>query len=135
MPAKAQQFVPKGMKRDYSDSKADPQFAFENHNIRITSRENSTLLSITNEKGNTPVVFSPDPYSVIRVQSSYDPARRSTHFRCRFDNNTPTTFDFVLTLEDGSTENLHTERSEDDSVFTIGTIQGRPAVKFVYVAP
>lgn len=51
MGAKAQMFTPKGMKRDYSDSKASPDFSYENHNIRITSRGDSTLLSITNERG------------------------------------------------------------------------------------
>lgn len=52
MGAKAQQFVIKGMKRDLSPSKADPNFAFENHNIRISARDGSTLLSVTNERGN-----------------------------------------------------------------------------------
>ena len=51
MGAKAQMFTPKGMKRDYSDSKASPDFSYENHNIRITSRGDTTLLSITNERG------------------------------------------------------------------------------------
>ena len=46
MGAKAQQFIPKGMRRDYSASKADPQFAFENHNIRITTREDKQAFYI-----------------------------------------------------------------------------------------
>lgn len=47
-----------GMLRDRSISKTDNQFAFENHNIRITARDKDTLLSVTNEKGNVPIVFS-----------------------------------------------------------------------------
>ena len=47
-----------GMLRDRSISKADNQFAFENHNIRITARDKDTLLSVTNERGNVPIVFS-----------------------------------------------------------------------------
>lgn len=58
MPAKAQMFVPKGMKRDLSPSKADPNFAFENHNIRISARDGATLLSVTNERGNEEVKWA-----------------------------------------------------------------------------
>lgn len=47
-----------GMLRDRSISKTDNQFAFENHNIRITARDKDTLLSVTNERGNRQVVFS-----------------------------------------------------------------------------
>lgn len=42
----------KGMTRDASVSRFSPEFAFDNHNIRITAREGNTLLSVTNEKGN-----------------------------------------------------------------------------------
>ena len=78
MGAKAQQFVPKGMKRDYSASKADPQYAYENHNIRITSRESNTLLSITNEKGNSPIVIDP-PLKYVGIDISYIPGTSTTH--------------------------------------------------------
>ena len=80
MGAKAQMFVPKGMKRDYSASKADPQFAFENHNIRITTREDKTLLSITNEKGNSPIVLDPE-ISYIGIDVVYNPGSTSTQSR------------------------------------------------------
>lgn len=89
MPAKAQQFVPKGMKRDYSPSKADPQFAFENHNIRVTPMEGSTLLSVTNERGTAPAKFSVDPYNKITVISSYDPASDSTTISAKAARITP----------------------------------------------
>lgn len=42
----------KGMTRDYAVSRFNPEFAFDNQNIRITAKENTTLLSVTNEKGN-----------------------------------------------------------------------------------
>lgn len=60
MAAKAQIFIPKGMQRDLSVSKADAQFSFRNHNIRITTRGEDTLLSITNEKGNQVAPLYPD---------------------------------------------------------------------------
>lgn len=45
------QFVNKGMNQDISISKASNEFAFRNHNIRLTAINDRTLLSITNEKG------------------------------------------------------------------------------------
>lgn len=45
------QYVIKGMNRDLSISKSSNEFSFENMNIRITARDDNTLLSITNEKG------------------------------------------------------------------------------------
>ena len=47
--------VIKGMQRDLTVSKFNPEFTFDAQNIRITARENNSLLSITNEKGNKPI--------------------------------------------------------------------------------
>ena len=44
-------FKIKGMQRDLSASAFNPNFAYENMNIRITPDKENTLLSITNEKG------------------------------------------------------------------------------------
>lgn len=52
MEIKRTQLQPKGMSQDLSISKFNPEFSYENRNIRITSREDSSLLSITNERGN-----------------------------------------------------------------------------------
>lgn len=51
MAMKQEQHVIKGMQRDLTVSKFSPEYAYENMNIRITAREHSTLLSVTNEKG------------------------------------------------------------------------------------
>ena len=56
MEQKVEQFILKGMQRDTSISKASNEFSFENMNIRITARDNNTLLSVTNEKGNKEVL-------------------------------------------------------------------------------
>lgn len=61
----SQEFVVKGMQRDLSVSKFNPEFAFENMNIRITAREDNTLLSITNEKGNKACAFKSNKISRI----------------------------------------------------------------------
>lgn len=51
MPMKQEMHVITGMQRDLTVSKFSPQYAYENMNIRITARENNTLLSVSNEKG------------------------------------------------------------------------------------
>lgn len=55
MEAKVAAFINKGMRKDLSISKSLNDFAFHNHNIRITARDKDTLLSVTNEKGNKAV--------------------------------------------------------------------------------
>lgn len=45
----------KGIQRDLSVSKFNPEYAFDAHNIRLTAINDSTLLSVTNEKGNKEV--------------------------------------------------------------------------------
>jgi len=51
MEHKIAQFGNKGMSQDTSISKSSNELVFENRNIRITAREDGTLLSVTNEKG------------------------------------------------------------------------------------
>lgn len=51
MESKKTAHVFRGMQKDLSTSKRQEQFLFDAKNIRITNREDSTLLSITNEKG------------------------------------------------------------------------------------
>lgn len=52
MPLKSSQHFFKGMQRDLSVSKFNPEYAFDAQNIRITARDNNTLLTVTNERGN-----------------------------------------------------------------------------------
>lgn len=44
-----------GMHQDLSESAASDKYAYENMNIRIDSRNNNTMLSIENEKGNSQI--------------------------------------------------------------------------------
>lgn len=55
MTPKTSSHIIKGMQKDTSKSKLSKEFAFDAKNIRITAREDGTLLSITNEKGNTEI--------------------------------------------------------------------------------
>lgn len=57
MEIKQAQLVIRGMQQDLSISKFNPEFSYENRNIRITAREDSSLLSITNERGNKVLQF------------------------------------------------------------------------------
>lgn len=51
MALQAEQHIFKGMQRDLSKSKFSNEFAYDAKNIRLTAREDGTLLSVTNEKG------------------------------------------------------------------------------------
>ena len=55
MALKKEQHFIRGVQRDLSVSKFNPEYAFDAQNIRITAREHSTLLTVTNEKGNKKV--------------------------------------------------------------------------------
>lgn len=45
-------FKTKGMQRDLSASAFNPEYAYENKNVRVMPTDESTLLSLINEKGN-----------------------------------------------------------------------------------
>ena len=49
---KVAQFKIKGMQRDLSASAFNSEYAYENKNVRIMPTDESTLLSLINEKGN-----------------------------------------------------------------------------------
>ena len=46
------QFKTKGMQRDLSASAFNPEYSYENKNVRVMPTDESTLLSLINEKGN-----------------------------------------------------------------------------------
>ena len=53
------QHIPqKGMNKDLSISKFTPEFTYDNYNVRLNSNEDSSLFTITNEKGNIKTSFS-----------------------------------------------------------------------------
>lgn len=70
MPLKSSQHFFKGMQRDLSVSKFNPEYAFDAQNIRITARDNNTLLTVTNERGNKEIPLqspSGDPVAIDGV--------------------------------------------------------------------
>lgn len=58
MERKQVQFKTKGMNRDLSVSAFNPQFSFENMNLRLSTNEGNTMLSWVNEKGTLPLAVS-----------------------------------------------------------------------------
>lgn len=60
----------KGMQRDLTVSKFNPEFAFDAQNIRITARDNNTLLSVTNEKGNKEITLKDSNGSAVALQGT-----------------------------------------------------------------
>lgn len=96
MQQKVQQFMIKGMQRDTSISKASNEFSFENKNIRITAREDNTLLSVTNEKGNLEIENINIPgevlgYATINKYLVLFTTEESTDYIIRVDFNSPIT--------------------------------------------
>lgn len=71
---KQENHIIKGMTRDLSVSKFNPDFAYECKNIRITARDNSTLLTVTNEKGNLelPITYNSTPLQVQGTLIGYN---------------------------------------------------------------
>ena len=66
MATQVEQHLFKGMQRDLTRSKFSPEFAFDAMNIRLTAREDNTLLSVTNEKGTKeiPLYEAGNPISI-----------------------------------------------------------------------
>lgn len=71
---KQENHIIKGMTRDLTVSKFNPQFAYECKNIRITARDNSTLLTVTNERGNSeiPILSNNNPLQVLGTLIGYN---------------------------------------------------------------
>lgn len=70
MAVKAENHIIRGMQRDLSVSKFNPEFAFECKNIRITARENNTLLTVTNEKGNTEMPLKTNTGTAFSIEGT-----------------------------------------------------------------
>lgn len=67
MALKKEQHIFRGIQRDLSVSKFNPEYAFDAQNIRLTARDNNTLLTVTNERGNKELTLntpSGDPVSI-----------------------------------------------------------------------
>lgn len=57
MQNKSQTYKIKGMNRDLSYSAFNPDFSYENYNIRITTTDSNSMLRVSNEKGNREITL------------------------------------------------------------------------------
>lgn len=149
MEVKQVEFNNKGMFQDSSISKASNDFAFENHNIRITAVQDNTLLSITCEKGPGDANISISPtYTILNkvVKKALDKSlpngtvARSFFFESEFPVATPVAIQYqgvsgikTLTIKAGDIKSpevlnetlknssIVTPSSKSDTVFTYYT--------------
>ena len=121
-------FQIKGMTRDLADSKFSPEFAFENYNIRITPTDGSTLLVLTNEKGNTAIshtaqtkiidghTYTETTRNIIGYAVLYKTIVLFEHNEYRY-NNIPANVDCIATLEYNGTSFVETYLFKGDLNF------------------
>lgn len=106
MPMKQEMHVIKGMQRDLTVSRFNPEFAYENMNIRITARDNNTLMAVTNERGNIPI-------------SLYLDSDRNTELNL---DGLPLGYcvikDYIALFTKGDTDNIYRIHKEDDKYIT-----------------
>ncbi len=61
-------FKTKGMNQDLSVSAFNPEFSFENMNLRLSTNENNTLLSWVNEKGTGSITLYNTSEDIVNIQ-------------------------------------------------------------------
>ena len=63
----------KGMNRDMSVSAFNPEFAFENHNLRLATNEGNTMMSWVNERGpkELKLLIDTEPWSQVDSEGKY----------------------------------------------------------------
>jgi len=62
MQLKNQIYKVKGMRKDESYSAFNPEFSWDNRNIRLTARDGNDMISVTNEKGNKKLLLGTQYY-------------------------------------------------------------------------
>ena len=67
---KQEHHIIRGMTRDLTISKFNPEFAYDCKNIRITARDNTTLLAVTNERGNMEIPIQSIESTPLQVQGT-----------------------------------------------------------------
>lgn len=68
MKISSQQFKIRGMNKDLSYSAFNPEYSWENRNVRLTARDGNDLLSVTNEKGNTTLSMTEETRNALAVE-------------------------------------------------------------------
>ena len=100
---KAEFHIFQGMRRDNHQIKQDSKFLWDAHNIRLTNRDDNTLLSITNEKGTShPLCTLDGQYVGHCVLNEY-----LVIFTAIIDNNGASTSNWIYRINKNNTEYMH----------------------------
>ena len=76
------------MRKDDSYSSFNPEYSWDNKNIRLTARDGNNLLSVTNEKGNSQLSFN-DATPIRSITYTY-----SYSFEKFLIEEAPTTYEY-----------------------------------------
>lgn len=147
-------FQIKGMRRDLSISKADPNYAYEIINMRLTTNDSENLLSLVNEKGNfeisltedgeTPFTFGEIKYIGHCVINQYLVLFVIQHIDNNVWNSLIYSIDFndVTTISNkehykiklvfGSTQDNDLQFSEENPIETLGDYETESVIKVYF---
>lgn len=139
MEIKKSRLQPRGMSQDLVISKFNPEFSYENRNIRITAREDTSLLSITNERGNskctnfTLLELDPRTDVIISVSYSFSTEDSTISGKILVSSNEVVTsnikINYIINGYDKSNEKIW------DSTRTITLSSGQSSIEDTYVLP
>lgn len=136
---KQAQYKIQGMQQDLSASAFKSEYSFENHNIRISSRGNNTLLSVTNEKGNIEAPFKKGVFrELLLVDSEIHDSDIWYIFNLSGDDDFTTQLSITYSYRDVD----NTIKYADYNIGSVGTKErgvlilpsNTPAVRF-YISP
>lgn len=96
---KQEQHIIRGMQRDLAVARFNPEFAFECKNIRITARDNNTLLAVTNEKGNLYMQVLDKDGVLLPIEGVYVGHSVLNDYVVLFTTSTVTKEDYIYRLE------------------------------------
>ena len=118
---KQEHHIIRGMTRDLTVSKFNPEFAYDCKNIRITARDNTTLLTVTNERGNKEIPINidvePNKLSVSSngIVTSQYPVTSKINIVIRAEGNKS----WHSTLEIGSSEDTTWKDGIQDTIIGV----------------
>lgn len=93
----------KGMNRDMSVSAFNPEFAFENHNLRLATNEGNTMMSWVNERGpkELNLLIDTEPWSQVESEGKYVNKIENAALKAAYTVSEFLMRDDILDMEDG----------------------------------
>lgn len=109
MQNKSQTYKIKGMNRDLSYSAFNPDFSYENYNIRITTTDSNSMLRVSNEKGNREI-------TLYDIEESYTSLVGEIIGYCEIDNK------LVVFTHTATVDRIYLLYDYDDGRATVKTL-------------